>query len=166
MDKQYKKIQDTLPHSMSTPVNKNHEPTLEQAVHHINNIDFSLIQKKICAKDALTCRVWSETEAEIAIQYYKNFLYLNKKYLHQFSIIPPMLEVDEIWHHHILDTRQYFKDCHSIFGYYFHHYPYFGTRGTPDKRNLDTAFNVAQTLHEKEFGSKMLAIWSDSDALL
>jgi len=72
-----------------------------------------------------------------------------------------MLEVDEIWHHHILDTRQYVKDCDCIFGYYFHHYPYFGTRSNTDKANLDLAFEMTQTLHEIEFGSKMLAIWSD-----
>ena len=165
MDNNYESIKHSLAHSTSTPAIRRREPTLDQAVHHINNIDFSPILKKICSKDALTCRVWSTTEAEVAIQYYKNFLYLNKKYLAQFPILPPMLEVDEIWHHHILDTRQYIKDCNHIFGYYFHHYPYFGTRSNQDKDNLDTAFHVTQTLHEKEFGSKMLAIWSNSNEL-
>lgn len=70
-----------------------------------------------------------------------------------------MLEVDEIWHHHILATRQYMKDCLGIFGYYFHHYPCFGTRSQGDKSNLGTAFEVTQRLHEIEFGSKMLDIW-------
>lgn len=76
-----------------------------------------------------------------------------------------MLEVDEIWHHHILDTRQYFRDCLQIFGYYFHHYPYFGIRGEPDKQNLDLAFDVTQELHEIEFGSRMSAIWGDNSEI-
>ncbi len=102
------------------------------------------------------------TEAEIAIQYYKNFLYLNKKYLHAFPILPPILEVDEVWHHHILDTRRYIKDCDRIFGLYFHHYPYFGARSKKDLKNLDIAFEVLQSLYEKEFGSRMLPIWEDA----
>ncbi|WP_218576198.1 hypothetical protein [Pseudomonas sp. SLFW] len=73
MDRQYKKIENTLPHSMKAPASEIPIPTLEEAVHHINEIDFSLIRTKLCSKDPLTCRVWSEAEAEIAIQYYKNF---------------------------------------------------------------------------------------------
>lgn len=165
MEKKYESIKDTLAHSTSIPKVSGIEPTLNEAVHHINNIDFSPILKKLCSRDALNSRIWSKAEAEIAIQYYKNFLYLNKKYLAQFPILPPMLEVDEVWHHHILDTRQYIKDCNHIFGYYFHHYPYFGARGARDKKNLDLAFDVTQTLYEKEFGSRMVAIWSDNDEL-
>ncbi|MFS2161666.1 hypothetical protein ACCD10_30635 [Pseudomonas sp. Pseusp122] len=158
--KNYKDIAKTLPHDMNAFQKDAAYPTLEEAVAHINNIDFSLIQKKLCSKDKLLCRTWSSVEAEIGIQYYKNFLFLNKKYLGEFPVLPPMLEVDEVWHHHILDTRQYMKDCENIFGYYFHHYPYFGTRNLSDKENLDIAFELVQNLHEIEFGSKMLDIWS------
>lgn len=135
-------------------------PSLEDAVHHINNMDLDLIVKKITSPDPLLCRQWSKTEAEIAIQYYKNFLFLNKKYLSSHPVIPPLLEVDEIWHHHILDTRQYTKDCMGIFGYYFHHYPYFGTRSETDLNNLTIAFDLAQELYEHEFGGRMISIWS------
>ena len=137
-------------------------PSLDDAVRYINAMDFSQIQRKLCSDDELLCRIWTATEAEIAIQYYKNFLYLNKKYLDAFPVLPPMLEVDEVWHHHILDTRRYIKDCDQVFGHYFHHYPYFGTRGEKDLRNLDIAFEVLQSLYEKEFGSRMLPIWEDT----
>lgn len=158
--KYYQDIVKTLPHDMNVFQKDTAYPTLEDAVAHINNIDFSLIHKKLCSKDKLLCRTWSSVEAEVGIQYYKNFLFLNKKYLSEFPVLPPMLEVDEVWHHHILDTRQYMKDCEKIFGYYFHHYPYFGTRNSSDKENLDVAFELIQNLHEIEFGSKMLDIWS------
>lgn len=123
-------------------------------------MDFSLIKKKITTPDPLLCRTWSKIEAEIGIQYYKNFLFLNKKYLPSHPVIPPLLEVDEIWHHHILDTRQYHADSMAIFGYYFHHYPYFGARGDEDLQNLGIAFEESQKLYELEFGSRMISIWS------
>lgn len=53
------------------------------------------------------------------------------------------------------------RDCNQIFGHYFHHYPYFGARGEKDLRNLDIAFEVLQSLYEKEFGSRMLPIRED-----
>lgn len=99
-------------------------------------------------------------ELELAIQYYKNFLYLNKKYLNIVPIIVPSLEVDEIWHHHILDTRQYYFDCMNIFGYYFHHYPYFGMRSNEDQVNLVNCFEISQAIYAHEFGHFMESIWS------
>ncbi|EFW82819.1 MULTISPECIES: glycine-rich domain-containing protein [Pseudomonas syringae group] len=158
MNEQYDAIAATLPHSMEIP-NLENEPSLEYAVQYIENIDFSLIFNKLCSGDPLLCRRWSPIEAEIGIQYYKNFLYINKKYLHKHPVLPPLLEVDEIWHHHILDTRSYMKDCQNIFGYYFHHYPYFGARGNDDKKNLGKAFELVQELYKEEFGYYMTQLW-------
>jgi len=160
MNNSYEDIVNTLPHSMTLPEQDGVEvPSLEDAIRHINNMDFSPIQKKLTSEDPLLCRCWSAVEAEIAIQYYRNFLFLNKKYLPTHPIIPPLLEVDEIWHHHLLDTRQYMTDSMAIFGYYFHHYPYFGTRGNDDLNNLKAAFEESQKLHELEFGSRMISVW-------
>jgi hypothetical protein len=50
-------------------------------------------------------------------------------------------------------------DSMAIFGYYFHHYPYFGTRGNDDLNNLKAAFEESQKLHELEFGSRMISVW-------
>jgi hypothetical protein len=159
----YKRIVNTLPHEMNKPTSRLvHTSSLEDAVNHINQMDLSAIVKKITTKDPLICRHWSPTEAEIAVQYYKNFLYLNRQYLSTHPVLPPLLEVDEIWHHHILDTRQYIRDSNAIFGDYFHHYPYFGTRSRIDKINLDVAFEEVQKLYEMEFGNRMISIWSTS----
>lgn len=159
--KSYKNIVDTLPHSMELPNPDLIHPTLDEAIAHIDSIDLSLIEAKLCSADRLLFRQWTKVEAEVGIQYYKNFLFLNKKYSKEYPVLPPSLEVDEIWHHHILDTRQYMKDCDGIFDYYFHHYPYFGTRSQNDQENLHVAFEVTQGLHEMEFGKRMLSIWSD-----
>lgn len=141
----------TLPHTMDTP--KEHFLTnINQAKTYIHTMDFSQIKNKIIQKDPNVARVWLPDEVDEALLYYKNFLYLNKKYLPTYKIIPPSSEIDEIWHHHILDTRRYHRDCIAIFGYYFHHYPYFGMRSEVDKNNLVDTFAITQYLHCLEFG--------------
>jgi len=165
MTKKYGDIVKALPHSMEVVVGDRLLPTLEEAVAHINGMDFNLIKNKLMSGDRLLCRKWVPLEVEIAIQYYKNFLFLNKKYAHLYPVLPPLLEVDEVWHHHIMDTRQYKYDCEKIFGYFFHHYPYFGVRSAEDEVNLHVAFEVMQALHEVEFGKKMISVWGVSDAL-
>ncbi|WP_241613877.1 glycine-rich domain-containing protein [Rosenbergiella epipactidis] len=151
-------IASTLPHSMDVFEVEN-EPTLEEAVNYIDEMDFTLLKDKLSRNDPLTCRVWSKKELEMTEQYYKNFLYLNKKYGKEIKIIVPSIEIDEFWHHHILDTRSYMRDSLNIFGYYFHHYPYFGTRGDEDKANLDYSFEVTQVIYESEFNERMLNVW-------
>lgn len=165
MNEKYRNIIRTLPHSMDVKADIRQLPTLNDSVSYIDGMDFELIKKKLVSGDQLLCRQWTLLEAEIAIQYYKNFLFLNKKYAREYPVLPPLLEVDEVWHHHIMDTRRYEKDCEKIFGYYFHHYPYFGTRSALDEANLHVAFDVVQRLHEIEFGKKMVSVWGVSDAL-
>ena len=33
------------------------------------------------------------------------------------------VDMDAVWHSHILHTRQYHTDCAQFFGHYFHHAP-------------------------------------------
>ncbi|PSJ81266.1 glycine-rich domain-containing protein [Neisseria iguanae] len=122
-------------------------------------MDFTNLIEKLCQPDPLVVRAWRIEELNTAIQYYKNFLFLKKKYITVMPIIVPSLEVDKIWHHHILDTRQYHSGCMNIFGYYFHHYPYFGMRSESDRNNLIDCFELSQQLYELEFGQRMKAIW-------
>lgn len=155
----YERIVKTLPHEMDEANQAERGPSIASAVKYIDEMDFSLVKLKLTAHDPLLCRKWSALEFELGFQYYKNFLFLNKKYLSLYPVLPPSLEVDEIWHHHILDTRQYYKDCFAIFGRYFHHYPYFGTRNDEDLENLEVAFERTQQLHEFEFGARMISFW-------
>ncbi|WP_304526827.1 glycine-rich domain-containing protein-like [Halomonas sp. I5-271120] len=152
-------ILDTLPHDMTTPSLED-TPSIEYAVEHINAMDFSALKGKLTQPDPTVSRLWESEEVDVAVQYYKNFLYLNKKYLDVAPVIVPSIEVDEVWHHHILDTRRYFADTYQIFGYYFHHFPYFGMRGEADHTNLVDCFEATQQLHELEFGERMRRIWA------
>jgi hypothetical protein len=151
-------IAKTLPHSMFNE-NIKDEPSLDDAVKYIDNMNFHLLRVKLTQADPLISRVWTNEEFHLVEQYYKNFLYLNKKYGRKIKVIVPSLAVDEFWHHHILDTRSYTIDTENIFGYYFHHYPYFGIRSNEDYKNLNIAFEVTQYIYKEEFGEEMRSIW-------
>ncbi len=127
-------------------------PTLDESFENIQRLDFSMIVYKITQPDPSIAMLWDEESAIQAIGYYKNYLWLLRKYSELHSVIPPSIEIDEIWHHHILDTYQYEKDCLMIFGQFLHHYPYFGMRGEQDKIDLYNKFEITQQLHFKEFG--------------
>lgn len=123
----------------------------EKAKEYIYNIDFSMLIHKLSIPDANISRVWDPEISEVFIDYYKNFLWLIRKYGKEHVIVPST-EIDEIWHHHILDTYKYHEDCIAIFGSYLHHYPYYGMRGRSDKNDLNNSFEITQELHKKEFG--------------
>lgn len=122
---------------------------------YIRNIDFSMLIYKLSVPDANISRVWDVEAAEIAVGYYRNFLWLMRKYGHA-HVLAPSTEIDEIWHHHILDTYKYHEDCNAIFGAYLHHYPYFGMRGDEDLGDLRNSFATTQSLHFQEFGSYIM----------
>ena len=63
----------------------------------------------------------------------------------------PSKLVDKFWHEHILDTMSYQKDCEAVFGYFIHHYPYFGIYGDDDQRALQESFNETIALYEAYF---------------
>lgn len=133
------------------------KPDLDQSRIYIESMDFSMLFLKLTQPDPNIAILWSNDALEVAIRYYKNFLWINRKYYRSYDHIPPSSEIDEIWHHHILDTEKYFKDCYNIFGHYFHHYPYFGMRGPEDNKRMHDSFNVTQDLHFKEFGSYIMS---------
>lgn len=71
-------------------------------------------------------------QCNFAEQEYKKFLTLKKLYPEKDLV--PNKAVDEFWHAHILDTVSYQKDCKKVFGYFLHHFPYFGIYGEEDKQ--------------------------------
>lgn len=95
---------------------------------------------------------WTRAKADRMGIEYKRFLMLMAKYPQQ--IIVPSRDVDRFWHAHILDTLKYAQDCDRIFGYFLHHFPYFGMRGVEDAANLAAAASTTAQLHALEFGSE------------
>lgn len=64
---------------------------------------------------------WNETKLNQAESGYRCFLALCKT--EPKKKVRPTKTVDEVWHSHILFTRQYHEDCKAYFGYYLHHRP-------------------------------------------
>ncbi|WP_058759764.1 glycine-rich domain-containing protein [Pantoea dispersa] len=131
----------------------------DEFLEKTKSLNFDWIVKKITQKDPNVARVWSEEGAMDAIEQYKKFMYLLHKY-HGVSDkkLVPSVEVDEIWHHHILDTRAYAKDCDAIYGYFMHHFPYFGMRGEDDFKDLNQSFSLTQELYFEEFEEYMYEV--------
>ncbi len=98
---------------------------------------------------------WSHEKIESLENWYRRFLFL----VHLFpeKTIVPTKDIDTFWHTHILDTKKYMADCESLFGGYFHHFPYFGMRGEEDRMNLEEAFNETEELYLKIFGESPLS---------
>src|SRR6266853_697515 len=120
----------------------------EQVVAAIQALDLDPIKFKLM--DLEEGQGWSrEYVDQMAIEY-KQFLTLSVKYPEE--TIAPSKDVDKFWHGHILDTMKYAEDCQNVFGYFLHHFPYFGMRGEEDAANLAEAGRTTQRLYEQEFG--------------
>jgi len=83
-----------------------------------------------------------------AIFEYKRFLAIKKTYL-KIELSPSPL-VDEVWHMHILDTKQYMKDCDKLFGFYLHHAPSFGT-SKEEKSAMGSRYSKTLQVYESLF---------------
>jgi hypothetical protein len=126
--------------------------TVEQTVAAIQALDLDPIKFKLM--DPEEGQGWSrECVDQMAIEY-KRFLTLSIKYPEE--TIAPSKDVDKFWHGHILDTMKYAEDCQNVFGYFLHHFPYFGMRGEEDAANLAEAGKTTNRLYENEFGEAVL----------
>ena len=120
---------------------------VEKILAAIQALDLDPIKVKLM--DPEEGQGWSrEYVDQMAIEY-KRFLTLSVKYPEE--TIAPSKDVDKFWHGHILDTMKYAEDCQNVFGYFLHHFPYFGMRGEEDAANLAEAGRTTKRLYEEEF---------------
>ncbi len=84
---------------------------------------------------------------------YRRFLTLILLY-GQVPMTSPL--VDEVWHTHILFTREYAEFSQSIFGFFLHHQP--STDGIPDA-DVANAENFT-VLYEQTFGG-LAPVWRE-----
>lgn len=121
----------------------------DAAKAYITAIDFSRMKHNMTAREDDVG--WSQEKCDWVERQYKRWLVLRR--MREDLHLPPSIEIDVFWHHHILDTRAYFRDTAKIFGYYNHHFPYFGARGPADLDALNNAFaNNTCALFEQVFG--------------
>src|SRR6266581_3211355 len=120
----------------------------EHVIAAIQALDLDPIKFKLM--DPEEGQGWSREYVNQMAIAYKRFLTLSVKYPEE--TIAPSKDVDKFWHGHILDTMKYAEDCQNVFGYFLHHFPYFGMRGEEDAANLAEAGRTTQRLYEQEFG--------------
>ncbi len=97
----------------------------------------------------------SLAEADQDAAAYRCFLKLCAWYPEE-SIVPSRA-IDEVWHTHILDTAKYAEDSRQIFGYFLHHFPYFGLRGDQDQTEWQAAYQHTRELFREHFGIELPA---------
>lgn len=131
-----------------------------ERIKHIETLDLDPIKIKLLLSD--DGPKWDRAKIELVEKQYRRFLILNLK--NNGRKIVPNKEIDAFWHRHILDTMKYAEDCQKIFGYFLHHFPYFGMRGEEDAKNLQQAFQETRMLFEGEFGEKLVGSNGDCDA--
>ena len=141
-------------------MDSNTDVSLESAKQYIDSIDFTNIINKLAHHKG-----WRRKDAIAISKMYKKFLYLQKKYSSQYSL-PPLEEIDEFWHNHILDTKMYKKDCKAIFGEYLEHYPYFGIDDNSNIEDLHSAFRNTTQLYEQEFNAQLTKVRNRFDGFM
>ncbi|MEA3195458.1 MAG: hypothetical protein QOD26_3791 [Betaproteobacteria bacterium] len=124
---------------------------VEQVLAAIDALDLDCIKLKLM--DAEEGHGWSREYAGQMELAYRRFLALMTKFPEE--TMAPTKDIDKFWHGHILDTMKYAEDCERVFGYFLHHFPYFGMRGEQDAKNLESAADRLHALYEREFGESL-----------
>lgn len=70
-------------------------------------------------------------------------------HLYPELVAVPTAEIDEIWHNHILHTKNYMNDCNQIFGYYCHHTPSSGSK--KERKFCEGHYLKTMRLYEEQF---------------
>jgi hypothetical protein len=110
-------------------------------------LDLDPIKQEILRSKA--AKGWTPARVSTVEQEYRRFLCLAKAF--PGTVFAPIVDVDEFWHYHILNTRKYARDCQSIFGYFLHHFPYAGMRGKEDEEALERAGVRTRQMYEETF---------------
>jgi len=121
----------------------------------IDDLDLRMIKLKLM--DAEEGEGWSAELADLVEGEYRRFLALTRAYP-ELAIVPSG-RVDEFWHGHILDTQKYGPDCERVFGFFLHHFPYFGMRGAEDAQNLTASWKRTLDLYRRHFGDPPPGMW-------
>lgn len=124
--------------------------SLETAKEYLQQLNLNYLIDAMCSPNYTLPR-WTKEDAEKACQLYKNFLFLQKKYLPQPLV--PTREIDEVWHNHILHTKRYHEDCMKIFGHYLHHLP---ASPNDDNKKLIEYFLQTKQLYLETFKAPLV----------
>jgi hypothetical protein len=126
----------------------------------IDDLDLSLITMKLM--DPEEGQGWPAAYCKRVADEYRRFLALTRHY--PAAAIVPSKIVENFWHGHILDTQAYASDSERLFGFFLHHFPYFGMRGPEDAQALGDAYDRTLELYETHFGTPPADLWQRTGA--
>lgn len=121
---------------------------LNERLKPIWQLDFTNLKRKL-QKPAPEGKGWSVERCDEVELWYRRFLAICLLYPDHSTV--PNGPIDAFWHTHILDTMAYHNDCDAVFGFYLHHYPYFGLNGDADQR--DDAFDQTNARYQHHFSA-------------
>lgn len=83
---------------------------------------------------------------------YRQFVFLRGLYAGQDDIrLVPHVDVDEVWHSHLLHTRDYAAMCEHVLGHFMHHTPSPGGKPTEQDRQ---DYVATRALLRRHFGAE------------
>jgi len=123
---------------------------VEKAMNLINTIDLKMVKMKLM--DEEEGQGWDQEYTDYVELRYKRYLCMIL--LNENGSVVPTKDIDLFWHQHILDTRAYAQDCNHVFGYFVHHFPYFGMRSEQDAQDLLDSFEETKLLHKTLFNEE------------
>jgi hypothetical protein len=138
-----------------TPSIPDRSAQLDQLLDGIRSLDLAMIKQKLM--DGEEGEGWDSDYVDRVHAEYSRFLALTRHYTEK-PIVPSKI-VDKFWHYHILDTQAYQDDCSRVFGFFLHHYPYFGMRGPEDAQALGDAYDETLALYTYHFGEPPPDLW-------
>ena len=121
---------------------------------YLQKLDLDYIEQKLCSS-WYELSIWPADLAKTACQLYKDFLWLN--YCYPNKQLVPTKDIDEVWHQHILHTKEYIYDCQQIFGRYFHHRPA-NPQNEDEIEQLGKLFAETKQLYQKTYGRPLLVL--------
>lgn len=121
------------------------------ALDKVRQIDLSPINQLLRYENP---ERWDDETLATTEANYRRLLALNLLFPGETLVVNKIL--DDYWHAHILDTRKYAADCELIFGFFLHHYPYFGMNGEDERQRQREGFSLTQQLWEESFGFPMI----------
>lgn len=134
-------------------MNKERQNELEDIKNQLNNTSFTFLVDHL-----VNVEKWKLQHAMEACEQYRNFMFIKKKYGHEYDI-PPSTDIDDVWNAHILFTKQYTDFTKNIFGEYLnHHVPHSTDKLEARKIIHDNFINITQPLYFKEFGTYLYKI--------
>ena len=138
-----------------TPVMDGHTALKQTAA-----INLEMVRLKLA--DPKEGKGWDQAQLDIAEREYRRFLALHLMYP-EMSVVP-WGTVDDGKQADILDTAAYGPDCDAVFGFFLHHFPYFGMRSDDDAADLVDAYDLTIARYERAFGNRRQGCGSRSTA--